>query len=519
MTAILEKFQKLRPTKRQLRFMKKLFLCLLVVVLSCVLLFNAGICDAFEAHAFAIATGVVIIIIMGLAACGITFLTVDQAQDAAEQVWPKLSEGTQKWLEMEASKSHVYGEIWHGIKCDVVNWTVDAFSDLCSAIVTLWGMLFPTVVYDKATDSIASSLAAGENFTFQLSKLIGQSEAIQLGFGGLDFFVYGPYFTDKPDYIKDWQSGYCVFGANFASTGFSLYKKAPVDRGLLPYDADTVFRFEFPSGSVDSYRYLKISGYNLILDFGVMFAPWDTRFIFNGETVIATDTGAGYKIGTATHDNLFNDAGVLVGTGYVADKSICPDGLWDRLSDFADWLTGLSLGVSMPGEIDVGSYPGVDTWPGEKTGEDDDIDVWPNTDAWPKDIGVTIPQDIADTIAIPTDIARDLPDEDTKPTEPTDPNVPPGKPPKVPPLSIPEIIFKKKFPFCLPWDLYNVFTGFLAEPEAPKLTIPFKVYDFDFSYTFDFSEYEEFAKISRFFLSIAFILGLIMVSRKMIGSE
>lgn len=81
-----------------------------------------------------------------------------------------------------------------------------------------------------------------------------------------------------------------------------------------------------------------------------------------------------------------------------------------------------------------------------------------------------------------------------------------------------------KFPFCLPFDIYKIFNVLSAEPKAPKFTIPIKMeningtgYGFDFSIDVDLSEYSWIAEIVRWMLLIIFVLGLILVTNKLIG--
>lgn len=91
----------------------------------------------------------------------------------------------------------------------------------------------------------------------------------------------------------------------------------------------------------------------------------------------------------------------------------------------------------------------------------------------------------------------------------------------LPEMSLPEILFKEKFPFCLPWDLYNVFANLVAEPEAPVFKFPF-VFErlgIDYEFTIDLSQFDDLARVSRFFTSITFIVALISISRKMVGAE
>lgn len=75
-----------------------------------------------------------------------------------------------------------------------------------------------------------------------------------------------------------------------------------------------------------------------------------------------------------------------------------------------------------------------------------------------------------------------------------------------------------KFPFCVPKDLYLLVTALQAPAEAPKWTIPIKfdVVDFYEEYEFDLSRFDTLAAAIRWGLTLIFLAGLIMVSRKMI---
>lgn len=77
---------------------------------------------------------------------------------------------------------------------------------------------------------------------------------------------------------------------------------------------------------------------------------------------------------------------------------------------------------------------------------------------------------------------------------------------------------EKIFPFCLPFDLVD-FIGVLdADPEAPKFTIPIKVptssgwgvYNIDI----DLSKFDSVAALLRQMETLAFVVGLIMITRQ-----
>lgn len=83
-----------------------------------------------------------------------------------------------------------------------------------------------------------------------------------------------------------------------------------------------------------------------------------------------------------------------------------------------------------------------------------------------------------------------------------------------------------KFPFCLPKDLYNMITGFYAPAEAPVFYIPFKIwqnsdgsYLIDYTLTIDFGFLDPVIPIIRYGTSFIFVIGLIIITRKMIGAQ
>lgn len=83
-----------------------------------------------------------------------------------------------------------------------------------------------------------------------------------------------------------------------------------------------------------------------------------------------------------------------------------------------------------------------------------------------------------------------------------------------------------KFPFCLPKDLYNMITGFYAPAEAPVFYIPFKIwqnsdgsYLIDYTLTIDFVFLDPIIPIIRYGTSFIFVIGLVLITRKMIGAQ
>ena len=97
-------------------------------------------------------------------------------------------------------------------------------------------------------------------------------------------------------------------------------------------------------------------------------------------------------------------------------------------------------------------------------------------------------------------------------------------PADLPQINAPSTLWTDKFPFCLPFDIYNLFATFAAEPEIPKfhlLVLPKNSFGFnneDIYFDIDFEPYDKLVKILRFFLSASFVVFLILITRKLIGS-
>lgn len=74
------------------------------------------------------------------------------------------------------------------------------------------------------------------------------------------------------------------------------------------------------------------------------------------------------------------------------------------------------------------------------------------------------------------------------------------------------------FPFCIPFDLISSFQVFNRQPVEPILTLDFSgtVFEPVGTYTIDLTQFEPLAKIIRFFSYSFFVLGLVLVTRKII---
>lgn len=77
-----------------------------------------------------------------------------------------------------------------------------------------------------------------------------------------------------------------------------------------------------------------------------------------------------------------------------------------------------------------------------------------------------------------------------------------------------------KFPFSIPFDIYNVFVKLTSERECPVFEIPFKLnflgHEFNETITIDMKRYDPVVKVIRILLTILFCVGLITITRDLI---
>lgn len=95
------------------------------------------------------------------------------------------------------------------------------------------------------------------------------------------------------------------------------------------------------------------------------------------------------------------------------------------------------------------------------------------------------------------------------------------------PADLPQInsggnFWTTKFPFCIPWDIYNLFFGFYSESEAPVfewVVMPansFGLTNEEITLTVDFGDYQVIVNIIQVFIKIIFVVWLILITKKVI---
>ena len=76
-----------------------------------------------------------------------------------------------------------------------------------------------------------------------------------------------------------------------------------------------------------------------------------------------------------------------------------------------------------------------------------------------------------------------------------------------------------KFPFSIPRDMFLLFNIMRAEPVAPHWKVPLVFMDAEYSIEIDFTEYESVAKVSRAFLTVSFLIGLLFITRRLMHND
>lgn len=95
-------------------------------------------------------------------------------------------------------------------------------------------------------------------------------------------------------------------------------------------------------------------------------------------------------------------------------------------------------------------------------------------------------------------------------------------PAELPEIENPPALWQTKFPFCIPFDLSRIISDLKAPPSVPVfhiLVIPshsFGLDNDDIYFDFDFSPYSDLVSILRFFISLSFVVFLILITRNII---
>lgn len=508
---------------------------LLSFVLILLIIFNAGIIKCFAIAG--VDDGLFLLLLAILTASGITFTSVANAHIGTYAFYNNCDSPLQSFLNAKAQEISLNAALDMGFIGLVISANAEYWPKVIEAIAKTFGD-FKGITAHLNIDSPGMLKLDGDAFNFSVP-VVGPSFAVSVSVGNVTM----QYIGGKSQAIESIKP--LIASRNIAFVDSHVYTVMSTkitgltfvaDYGYFSHDGITVNDTFSYVTSATAYPFPVLQG--KIFNFRTDGMLNGNRFVLRNEDTKARTFTLNY-IDATTYAT---GANIVVGNklgDYTLSDSICPDGIWTRKS-YADWLNDLLFGEgagaasdipsvgALPGNpgIDVGAMPGNDTW--HDGSINDDVSTGNPS------IGISIPTDITDeTITDYTpDVARDIAsadkvlddtstDDKDKPGDNDNDKKPSSKPGGLPTLTLPEILFKTKFPFCLPWDLYNVFVLLNAEPVAPKFDIPFKFDRLGIDYTFsiDLSEYEQLALISRVSLSVMFIIALILLSRKVIGAE
>lgn len=500
---------------------KNIFLRFLFSFISFLLIFllimNSSIICCFAVAGVDDALLLLLVAIMG--ACGITFSSTLLANQAADALYDSSPPDLQKILDAKASELVVLGAFGSaGITFLAEQWT-----QITQSVINTFGDFTGIDVAFDATNTLDNAILSLNN---SLRVKCGYHTTSSSYIVNVNNFIFEYYGRNNKAFSN-------LDSAIIEDMTVRCSNKFP-DVHLLRIGDFTFTRYINSSNTASSV-FTSILGFHIAYSsvVGLLFnatsnigaGAWSNVF-YQGELVTFNYTSENSYNSFRLSTSICAD----IGTSLGLSDSICPDGIFTR-ETFTNWLVDIGNndigGVgALPGApgIDTTAYPRNDTW-------HDGID---DVGSVPGSIGIAVPGDINDVIDYSPDLARDvsnvdvsdsdIADTDTDTSDKTDtdndtPSI--TKPGGLPAMSLPEVLFKEKFPFCLPWDLYNVFVILNAEPVAPKFDIPFKFERFgiDYVFTIDLSDYEQFALISRASLSITFVIALILLSRKVIGAE
>lgn len=106
------------------------------------------------------------------------------------------------------------------------------------------------------------------------------------------------------------------------------------------------------------------------------------------------------------------------------------------------------------------------------------------------------------------------PDPDPDPSDPDTPGGGDGTPPDFNGMMLPGL--KDFFPFCIPFDLYNMMQALCAEPEAPKFQFATSFLGQVYTVDIDLSAWDNVAATIRYMVVAIYIVALAVATRKFI---
>lgn len=241
-------------------------------------------------------------------------------------------------------------------------------------------------------------------------------------------------------------------------------------------------------------------------------------FTYGAWETTASNGVSNYQ-GTFSYDNILYSNCSVINTGCVgstdATNNFKTPFSAQLQTETADSLVGVQSGTAVDTD-----YPNVS----DDEEEDESIDWFPIP---PEDYSIDnysgktydeLINDINDTYGNTSeDTEIDTPSD--KVIDETDYSIPESVTLDFSPLMLAGSTLTEKFPFCLPWDLYNCFSNLQAEETVPKFEV-----NFDEEYfvgggtlTLDFEVFEPLVDIVHWGTLVLFVISLIFATKKIIG--
>lgn len=494
--------------KKLLRSSLCLILCLMTVICF------GGVLAPVQANAVAGVDDAIFFIVAFLICCGMTFASTSAATNAAQHFYAQAPPSVQEIIDYQGEQLQKDSALPFGVLAvlksqwkALIDEFVRQFPQYCNIDLD-----YTSSVKNQLTeDTLFKTLVAGTTvsistpWTLDTNIFIQTSANTTLSIYGMDTLrkVVG---SDLYNQISNYNSNFKVMH----NTHFAVFNVPALDFtvisiiGFNSSDSSVISKLAYFNNNSDVYiNGFPVSGigtYSIAL-----YKNEICNYTFNS-------VYRSYTLTAPTYGNIVSR--------WIADDVISSN---DNLINCDDLCLPINkISQLLLGEdvfdvgIDSAHIPGIDSFPSTA---DDLTDV----STYPDSIGISVPRDLSDTITKTAEDIRTVDKDKTDTDDKTDTKPGESKPnkPSIPGLSLPEILFKEKFPFCLPWDLYNLFAGLQTEEEAPRFVVPFKFerLGIDEEIVIDFSDYEEQIKIIRFFTGAMFVLALIMISRKLIGAQ
>lgn len=497
-------------SKKNIKKLLRSSLCFLLCIMT-VICFG-GVLAPAKAHAFAVVDDAIYFIVAFLICCGLTFSTTSAATAAAQQFYAQAPPSVQEIIDYQAEQLQKDSALPFGVLAvlksqwkALIDEFMAQFPQYCNIDLD-----YSSAVKNQLTDdTLFKSLVAGTTvsistpWTLDTNIFIQTSANTTLSIYGMDTLrkVVG---SDLYNQISNYNSNFKAMN----NTHFAVFNVPALDFTVI-----LIIGFNSSDSSVISeLKYFNNYSDVCINGFPVSGIGSYSIALYKNEICNYTFVSRSYTLTAPTYGNIVSR--------WIADDVISSN---DNLINCDDLCLPINkISQLLLGEdvfdvgIDSAHIPGIDSFPSTA---DDLTDV----STYPDSIGISVPRDLSDTITKTAEDIRTVDKDKTDTDDKTDTKPGESKPnkPSIPGLSLPEILFKEKFPFCLPWDVYNVFANLVAEPKAPVFEIPMKweFLDIDYTLKIDFSMFDEIAKISRFFSSLGFVVFLILISRKVIGAE